>query len=43
MCCWWQGLEALVNLKILDVSNNRIARVEGIETLTKVSPAVLSP
>jgi hypothetical protein len=32
-----QGLEPLVNLKILDVSNNRITRVEGLETLTQVS------
>ena len=28
-----EGLGALVNLKILDVANNRIKRLEGLETL----------
>lgn len=32
-----QGLEPLANLKILDVSNNRISKVEGLATLDKVS------
>lgn len=31
-----QGLETLVNLRILDVSNNRISRIEGLEPLDKV-------
>lgn len=28
-----QGLESVINLRILDVSNNRVAEVEGLGTL----------
>ena len=28
-----QGLERVVNLRVLDVSNNRVAEVEGLESL----------
>jgi len=32
-----QGLESLINLKILDISNNRIKSLKGIETLTNLT------
>jgi protein phosphatase 1 regulatory subunit 7 len=32
-----QGLQSLVNLKILDVANNRLESLEGLATLTKLT------
>lgn len=31
-----QGLSTLVRLKILDVSNNRLTKLEGLDTLTQL-------
>lgn len=32
-----QGLEELINLKILDIASNRITSLEGISTLTRLT------
>lgn len=32
-----QGIESLVNLKILDISNNRIKSLDGLRTLTTLT------
>ena len=32
-----QGLESLINLKILDIASNRIKSLKGIETLTNLT------
>ncbi len=36
MFLYVQGLEPLKNLKILDVSNNRISKVEGLDSQTQL-------
>lgn len=36
VCCWLasQGLATLTKLRVLDVSNNRVSKIEGLETLS---------